>query len=190
MAEADRNNTNFLKITTLEDTSRRQDPSTPSPDSGLRNTSPLTWASSSLTPTTEDLKWNSKPCVRVDALSSNNNSYEQLKQPRGQPWRPSIFQIGPLVGLAALLFVFLQMFATFGILTGSHGDLVSNWKYQPSVYLAVLTALSNKALAFATIQGTVVTFWLKAVQGTTLGQLHRDWVCSWLDQAESQPHKY
>jgi hypothetical protein len=34
---------------------------------------------------------------------------------------------------------------------------------------------SNKALAFAAIQGTVITFWLRALRGTTLGQMHRDW---------------
>ena len=30
-------------------------------------------------------------------------------------------------------------------------------------------------MAFAAVQGTVVTFWLRALRGTTLGQLHRDW---------------
>ena len=57
----------------------------------------------------------------------------------------------------------------------SNGDAVVHWKYQPTVYLAILTAISNKALAFAAVQGTVVTFWTRALQGTTLAQMHRDW---------------
>ncbi len=90
-------------------------------------------------------------------------------------WHPTVFRLSPLSGLAALMFSLLQIFASYGILRASHGDPVTSWKYQPSVYLAILTAMSNKTLAFACVQGTVVTFWLHALRGTTLGDLHRDW---------------
>ena len=90
-------------------------------------------------------------------------------------WRPSILRIGPLAGLAALLLSFAQIFAAYGVLKGSDGALVTSWKWQPTVYIAILSAVSNKALAFAAVQGTVVTFWLRVLHGTTLGQLHRDW---------------
>jgi len=70
-------------------------------------------------------------------------------------WRPSLFRIAPLVGLAALLFAVLQIAASFAVLKASDGDAVVNWGYQPTVYLAILTAVSNKALSFAVIQGTV-----------------------------------
>lgn len=97
------------------------------------------------------------------------------RKPRESSWNPSLLRIAPLTGLAALLFAFLQIWASYAILKASDGELISSWKYEPNVYLAVLTAISNKALAFALVQGTVVTFWLKAVRGTTLAQLHRDW---------------
>lgn len=42
-------------------------------------------------------------------------------------------------------------------------------------YADLTKAVSNKAVAFALIQGTVVTFWNRVLQGTTLAQLHRDW---------------
>ena len=90
-------------------------------------------------------------------------------------WIPSILRLGPLVGLLALSFSALQVFASYAVLKGSDGDAVENWKYQPTVYLAILTAISNKALAFAMVQGTVITFWLRALRGTTLVQLHSDW---------------
>jgi hypothetical protein len=64
-------------------------------------------------------------------------------KPQSRPWRPSILRLGPLAGLIALLFSFLQIFASYAILAASHNDLVANWKYQPSVYLAVLTAISK-----------------------------------------------
>lgn len=123
---------------------------------------------------------------RVDTVSSDSTSDEKVRQPLSRACTPSVFRVGRLTGLAALLFAFLQIFASCAILLASDGDLVSNWQYQPSVYLAILTAISNKALAFATIQGTVVTIWFKAARGTTLGQLHRDWVgldamATWLE---------
>ncbi|KAK5168607.1 uncharacterized protein LTR77_005916 [Saxophila tyrrhenica] len=113
--------------------------------------------------------------LHIVELPPSSESCEEIKKPLSRPWRPSVFRIGPLIGLVALLFAFLQVFATCSILLASDGDMVKNWRYQPSVYLATLTAISNKCLQFATIQGTVVTFWLKAIKGTTLGQLHRDW---------------
>ncbi|KAK3723539.1 hypothetical protein LTR37_001791 [Vermiconidia calcicola] len=90
-------------------------------------------------------------------------------------WRRSMFRIGSLAGLAALAFAFLQIFASYAILAASDGQTVESWSYQPNVFLAILTAISNKALAFAAVQGTVVTFWLRALKGTSLAQLHRDW---------------
>lgn len=38
-----------------------------------------------------------------------------------------------------------------------------------------MTAVSNKALGFAVVQGAVTTWWIKALDGTTLQQMHRDW---------------
>lgn len=81
----------------------------------------------------------------------------------------------PLSGLAALLFAVMHVVACFAILYASNLAPVAGWVYAPQVYLAVLTAISNKALAFAVVQGTVVTWWLKAMRGTTLAQLHYDW---------------
>jgi hypothetical protein len=92
-------------------------------------------------------------------------------------WEPSILRIGPLSGIVALAFAVLQICASYLILFISDGQPIHSWKWQPSVYLAILTAISNKALAFAVVQGAVVTFWLHALRGTTLAQLHRDWAC-------------
>ena len=108
--------------------------------------------------------------------TESQESFEKLHLPQQQPWSPSLVQAGPVAGLAAILFAFVQTFACYAVLRASDGDAVAKWKYQPTVYLAVLTALSNKALAFAVVQGTVITFWLRVLNGTTLGQLHRDWV--------------
>jgi hypothetical protein len=95
-----------------------------------------------------------------------------------KPWTPSILRIGPLVGLLAIVLAFCLTCASYAILHFSDGELVTSWRYQPSVYLAILTAVSNKSLAFATIHGTIITFWRAALRGTSLGDLHRNWVCT------------
>lgn len=115
--------------------------------------------------------------AHAKAGHQNDGSNVNRSESSGAHWRPSIVQIGPLVGIAALLLGVAQVIAAFGVLVAADGDRVSNWKIQPTVYLAVLTAISNKALSFAVIQGTIVTWWLKASRsgGTTLAQMQRDW---------------
>jgi hypothetical protein len=89
---------------------------------------------------TKDLKQTTVHRVNDMTLSSTTSSDSTRTSPAvvSKPWRPSVVQLGPLTGIAALLFAFLQIFATFAILWSSRGDLVKNWQYQPSVYLAVL----------------------------------------------------
>lgn len=48
-------------------------------------------------------------------------------------WKPSLLRVGPLVGLAALLFSGLSIAASYAVLKSSHGDAVVNWRYQPTV---------------------------------------------------------
>ena len=133
--------------------------------------------------TTSNTQW-PKPSLSSEALgidvnsSTSNvghNQHKQISEPEMLPWRPSVLRVLPLMGLASLTFTGLQIIASYAVLAASNGDEVQTWKYQPTVYLAILTAISNKTLAFAAVQGAVVTFWLRVLRGTTLGQMHRDW---------------
>jgi hypothetical protein len=96
-------------------------------------------------------------------IETGNTIFEQPSA-----WRPSVLRIGPLVGLAALAFAAAQIVASFAVLKASDGDAVAGWKYQPTVYLAILTAVSNKALSFAVVQGTVCE-----VDDWTLFEVHQ-----------------
>ena len=120
------------------------------------------------------------PAPDITIQSTNGSRTSRLPDNGPLPvrpisWQPYLLRLGPLAGLTALVFAFLLTFLAYAVLKASDGAAVTNWKYQPTVYLAIFTAISNKALAFAVVQGTVVTFWLRALGGTTLGQLHRDW---------------
>lgn len=91
------------------------------------------------------------------------------------PWKPSFKRTGPILGLTALGFILLSIPASALVLALSNGKPVDQWKVQPSVYISVLTGIGNKALGFATIQGAIITWWVKALKGTTLANLHYDW---------------
>jgi hypothetical protein len=118
----------------------------------------------------EDARHFIKPTTSQDSEIAGGSFERQMYR-----WQPSYLRVAPLCGLLALFLVLLQIIASGAILAASNHKPVDSWKYQPSVYIAILTAISNKAIAFAALQGAVVTFWLKALQGTTLGALHRDW---------------
>ena len=96
-------------------------------------------------------------------------------RPTGNPWLPTFARFGPLLGIGALLFVLLSIPASAIVLAVSTRQPVQKWAIQPSVYLSVVTGIGNKALGFAAIQGAIITWWLRALRGTTLEKLHYDW---------------
>jgi hypothetical protein len=122
--------------------------------------------------------WTEKPPSLSDSKAPQIiTTHANVEPTHPASWKPSILRIGPLSGIVALAFAVFQICASYLILFISDGQPIHSWKWQPSVYLAILTAISNKALAFAVVQGAVVTFWLNALRGTTLARLHRDWAC-------------
>lgn len=90
-------------------------------------------------------------------------------------WRTKWNRVGPLLGLAGLIFTILSILIAFGILRASDSDYVSSWRYSPNVYLAIMTSITGKATSLAALQGAMIAWWLRAMHGTTLEQLHFDW---------------
>lgn len=111
--------------------------------------------------------------ARSDDVSDRERFLRRLLGLR--PVKLALTFASPLSDLIALLFAVLHIVACFAILYASNHAPVAGWLYAPQVYLAILTAVSNKTLAFAVVQGTAVTWWLKAMRGTTLAQLHWNW---------------
>lgn len=98
----------------------------------------------------------------------------QSRYPR--TWRSTFFRWGPLSGVFAMFLAISSVFACLGILVGSNGVAVTKWEVQPSEYLAIFTAIANLAMRYACIQGIVIAWWTRAMQGSTLSKLHWDWV--------------
>lgn len=89
-------------------------------------------------------------------------------------WKQALIRFGPLSGILGLLLAISSIFAALGILVGSQNSPVSSWAGEPSIYLAICTAVANQAMRYATIQGVAIAWWLRASRGSTIARLHVD----------------
>ena len=99
-------------------------------------------------------------------------------QPSGRfprSWNTTLLRAGPISGVFSMFLALASIFACLGVLEGSNGAAVESWSVQPSLYLAIFTALANLAMRYACIQGIVIAWWARALRGSTLSQLHWDW---------------
>ncbi|KAK5689818.1 hypothetical protein LTR97_012577 [Elasticomyces elasticus] len=85
----------------------------------------------------------------------------------------------PITGLLTLLVVFGCVLFTAAILIASNKRPVDKWIIQPTVYLAIATAVANSALSYAFTQAAVVAWFYRASKGTTILGLERTWEASY-----------
>lgn len=121
-----------------------------------------------------DSRTESHESNEADPIGLREKNDDQTSESK-TAWKPSWHQVGPVLGLAGLILTILSIPAALGILRASDGDEVASWTYSPNVYLGILTALTSKATSLAALQGAVVAWWLRAMRGSTLQQLHHDW---------------
>lgn len=88
-------------------------------------------------------------------------------------WLPGILKHVPWLGLCALGISISCMAVSIGVLTTSNGRLVTSWRVQPTVFLAVASATANVTLQLSLAQGVTISWWYKAMRGGTVGDLHR-----------------
>lgn len=95
--------------------------------------------------------------------------------PKRYRWRPTFWRIQPLIGMLALVLTIICLLVSFAILQASHGHATINWDFQPTVYLAIATAVSNTALSCALALAAPISWWYKALRGSTVMDLELDW---------------
>lgn len=93
-------------------------------------------------------------------------------------WCPTVLQGRPIAGLAAICIVFGCTLASLAILLVSDHQPTQDWKIQPTVYLAIVTACANAALAFAWLEAGPVHWWHAALQGQSVRSLETRWQVS------------
>lgn len=59
-------------------------------------------------------------------------------------WRPTFFQLRPLIGLFGLVISLCCVFGALIVLMLSDGEPTDSWPLAPTVYLAIMTALGNR----------------------------------------------
>ena len=81
------------------------------------------------------------------------------------PWRVILPIVGCLVCLSG----------SIAILVRSDGQPVEHWSLSPTVYLALLTTITNMLLRYAFKEGAAISWWYKAFRGGTVQDLHKHW---------------
>ncbi|KAI9808889.1 MAG: hypothetical protein M1827_007164 [Pycnora praestabilis] len=107
--------------------------------------------------------------VPLDVVPKTNQKIEQ------HAWTPGFFNRLPWNGVLALTAVICCAIASAVILVVSDGQPLSNWTVQPTVWLALVSAVGNSMIVFALQEGVRIAWWRKALKGGTINDLHRQW---------------
>ncbi len=113
--------------------------------------------------------------TRITFLGSREKDTEPKTRIR---WEPGFFQLRPLAGLGSLAITIACIVASLAILLVSDGAPVTSWQVQPTVYLAIVTAISNAALVYARERAVPVSWWYHASRGGTIKSLQRHYEVS------------
>lgn len=95
---------------------------------------------------------------------------------RGQAWHSGALVRFPWLGIGALFASILGIVASIAILIASDKKPISDWTFQPTVYLSIASTLTNITLYFAFTKGVTISWWRRAMKDEThLADLHRYW---------------
>ena len=87
-----------------------------------------------------------------------------------KPWSPGFWRRLPWSGILSLMGVVICAIATAVVLVLSDGKVVDGWPshglaVQPTVLLAILSAVANSLLRYALTEGLAIAWWVKALRG-------------------------
>ena len=73
----------------------------------------------------------------------------------------------------ALILTLASIATSIGVLAGSDNRPITEWRFQPTVYLAIVTTVANVCLHYAFAQSVTIAWWRTSLRGTTINELHR-----------------
>lgn len=113
----------------------------------------------------------------VDSNQSTRSFHSYRTYVKGNPWTPGLWERAPLGGLCALIGTFVLIISAIITLVDANEKPVDRWPHfmQPSVVLSVTYGLSSVLLSYALAVGLDISFWRRALNGTTLPELHQHW---------------
>ena len=67
------------------------------------------------------------------------------------------------------------VFASLVVLLRSDGQAIDEWSLSPATWLAIITAVSNSAIALAHMEAVPISWWYSATHGRSIRALERQW---------------
>ncbi|KAE9378619.1 hypothetical protein N431DRAFT_450566 [Stipitochalara longipes BDJ] len=91
-------------------------------------------------------------------------------------WQPGALLRLPWGGFAALLGAIGGVASSIVVLILSNGDPITRWSFQPTVYLSIISTLTNIMIHYALSQGITTAWWNRALKtNTKIADLHHFW---------------
>lgn len=112
--------------------------------------------------------------ARTAPGSDSSDSHSMKEQ---HEWKPGWMTQFPYTGFGALLGVVICSAAAVGVVYASNGKAKSEWKLKaaPNVLLSIFNSLSGILVTMAVGQGIAISWWRRAMKGTTVENLHHSW---------------
>ena len=97
-----------------------------------------------------------------------------------QPWRTGFLRRAPVLGILALATALACGVGAIAVLVASNGLPIDRWRVQghnvqPTVLLSVLATIANALFRYAFREGATISWWTRALRGTSLDGLYRQW---------------
>ncbi|KAH8778373.1 hypothetical protein F5882DRAFT_501781 [Hyaloscypha sp. PMI_1271] len=92
------------------------------------------------------------------------------------PWKPGVYARLPWSAFAALVGAVGGVVGSVAVLVVSNGKPISDWTVQPTVYLSIISTLTNLMVHYALAQGVTIAWWTRALKpDTKISHLHQYW---------------
>lgn len=114
---------------------------------------------------------------KVDSTDSAKSFHSHRTEMKGNPWTPGKLARAPWAGISALIGTVLCLISGVVILVDADSNPVNKWPRiaQPSILLSFTYGLASVLLSFSLAVGVEISFWRRALWGTTLPELHQHW---------------
>ncbi|KAE9376429.1 hypothetical protein N431DRAFT_330742 [Stipitochalara longipes BDJ] len=92
------------------------------------------------------------------------------------PWKPGAWARLPWSAFAALAGAIGGVVGSVAVLVVSNGKPIADWHFQPTVYLSIISTITNLMVHYALTQGATIAWWTRALKpDTKISHLHQYW---------------
>ncbi|TKA63462.1 hypothetical protein B0A49_09920 [Cryomyces minteri] len=118
---------------------------------------------------------------RVAVQPVHDQTYADDDSVQNARWITGVFRRLPWIGLAAIFATIGAAASAFAILRCSKDVRTDHWGVKnvpapsPNVLLSIVNSITNLVLLAAVGQGYAIAWWRRALEGSTVTELHRSW---------------